>query len=142
MLPLQRHQSISAPPQRAKKQQNESDIIPTQRAHHRDVSPRWVQYDRNKISRSSNGVRPRIFIILTLSSFLVLNFKRRSCHTLADTDLSSLCPATNDSCSTVNCVSLKSFWTSSEGHVLLQGVRSLFLSGSRSHTSHQCPILS
>jgi hypothetical protein len=37
---------------------------------------------------------------------LTLNFKRRSCHTLSDTDL---CPTTNDICSTVHYVSSNSF---------------------------------
>jgi hypothetical protein len=46
-------------------------------------------------------------ITLTLSSFLMLNFKRRSWHTLADTDL---WPTTQDNGSTVHCVSLNSFW--------------------------------
>jgi hypothetical protein len=39
----------------------------------------------------------------------MLNFERRSCRhsILTDTDL---CPVTKDNCSTVNCVSLNSFW--------------------------------
>jgi hypothetical protein len=36
----------------------------------------------------------------------MINFKRRSCHTLTDTDL---WPTTKDNCSTVHCVSLNSF---------------------------------
>ena len=46
-------------------------------------------------------------ITLTLSSLLTLNFKRRSWHTLADTDL---CPTTKDTWSTVHYVSWHSFW--------------------------------
>jgi hypothetical protein len=67
---------------------------------------RWVQYEWNTFSTSSNNDRTRFFIILILSSLLPPNFKRRSYHRLADTDLWL---ATNDSCSTVHCVSLKSF---------------------------------
>ncbi len=54
----------------------------------------WPQYDRKRFSSSSSKVRPRFLITLTLSSFLMLNFKRRSCHILAGTDL---CPVTKDS---------------------------------------------
>jgi hypothetical protein len=45
------------------------------------------QYDRKRFSSLSSKVRPRFLITLTLSFFLMLNFERRSCHILADTDL-------------------------------------------------------
>ena len=66
----------------------------------------WDHYERNTFSTSSNNDRTRFFINLILSSLLTPNFKRRSYHGIAYTDL---CLATNDSCSTVHRVSLKSF---------------------------------
>jgi hypothetical protein len=58
----------------------------------RDAQP--VGSYPNKSSSSSNRVRHRFFIVLTLSSLLTTNFKSTSCHALVDTDL---CPATTDS---------------------------------------------
>jgi hypothetical protein len=43
---------------------------------------RCPQYDRKRFCTSFIKIRPRFLITLTLSSFLMLNFKRRSCHTL------------------------------------------------------------
>ena len=71
---------------------------------------RWAQYDQKRFSSSSNNDWPRIFVILIQSSLLTPNFRRRSCHMLADADL---CPASNDSCSTVHCASLTTtLWVS------------------------------
>ena len=46
--------------------------------------PSVTQYDRNKFSSSSNNARPKVFIILILSSLLTPNFKIRPCNRLAD----------------------------------------------------------
>ncbi len=69
---------------------------------------RWAQYDRNKFSSSSNMTVPNfdilnsIFFANTKLQEVVVPYAFRICGT-------DLCSATNDSCSTVHCVSLKSF---------------------------------
>ena len=93
------------------------EIVNIQARRPSETSNRWPQYDRKRFCGSSSKVRPRFLITLTLSSFLMLNFKRRSSLTLSIQRVDKLhytgwCPSLRESWKSAECRDTNLFWVS------------------------------